>query len=135
MTRTTILPPGSWYGIDIRDGGSADLHQVRIRYAAPSSLFPQAVVKAGSVSSSLTESVIELGNREGTVVQNTDAYHVVWWGHPSGPSQESENPEGQGDLFLGPGSVDASPYLLESAIDGVFRDRFEAVAAGREDEC
>ena len=58
-----------------------------------------------------------------------------WWGHPSGPNQDPENPAGQGDLILGPGSVDASPYLLESAIDGVFRDRFEAVATGREDEC
>ncbi|TVQ41518.1 MAG: right-handed parallel beta-helix repeat-containing protein [Wenzhouxiangella sp.] len=58
-----------------------------------------------------------------------------WWGHPSGPSQDPENPDGQGDVILGPGSVDASPYLVESAIDALFLDRFEAQLLAQGDGC
>ncbi|MCH8478076.1 MAG: hypothetical protein LAT56_09035, partial [Wenzhouxiangella sp.] len=58
-----------------------------------------------------------------------------WWGPPSGPSQDPENPDGLGDVILGPGSVDASPYLVESAIDALFRDRFEAQLLAQGDGC
>ncbi|TVR96890.1 MAG: hypothetical protein EA418_04365, partial [Wenzhouxiangellaceae bacterium] len=42
--------PGGWFGIDIRNDGSATLNEVRLRYAGTthSVTFPQSIVKTGA---------------------------------------------------------------------------------------
>ena len=64
----------------------------------------------------------DFGLRNQTDTVTIDA-RCNWWGHASGPLDPVNNPDGQGDAVLGP--VDASFFLGESAIDTVFRDRFE----------
>jgi len=71
-----------------------------------------------------------LRNQTGTITINA---RCNWWGHPTGPRDPIDNPDGQGDAIIGP--VDASGFLNESAVDGVFRDRFETVSANRDGEC
>jgi len=57
--------PGSWNGVEVRDGGSAILEQVQIRYTGNSSSISWALRKFGSGSLTLRDSVLSLGSREG----------------------------------------------------------------------
>ena len=60
---------------------------------------------------------------EGVVIQA----QCNWWGHETGPFELDENPQGQGDAIEGPGGVEFVEFLTESAIDSVFRDRFQVI--------
>ena len=62
--------PGAWIGIEVRNGGSADLERVRIRYTGSSFSQIGAVRKTGSGSLTLTDSEITLAARSGLVVTN-----------------------------------------------------------------
>ena len=68
---------------------------------------------------------------EGVVIQA----QCNWWGHESGPFEPNENPQGQGDAIEGPGGVEFDNFLDESAIDGVFRDRFQMTDDNGQNGC
>ena len=68
---------------------------------------------------------------EGVVIQA----RCNWWGHESGPFEPNENPQGQGNAIEGPGGVEFLDFLDKSAIDGVFRDRFQWLDGERDNGC
>jgi len=69
--------PGAWWGIDIRDGGSAELRHVRVRYAGKDSSMPFALGKQGSGSFELIDSQITHSQRLGLRLDGTSGAVAV----------------------------------------------------------
>lgn len=69
--------PGAWWGIDIRDGGSAEMRHIRVRYAGKDSSMPFALGKQGSGSFELVNSEITYSQRLGLRLAGTSGAMAV----------------------------------------------------------
>ena len=69
--------PGAWRGINIANEGSANLTHVHVRYAGGTLTHAHAIEKTGQGQLVLRHGVIELSNRLGVRLANTDGDHRI----------------------------------------------------------
>lgn len=101
--------PGAWWGIDIRDGGSAELNHVRVRYAGKDSSMPFALGKQGSGSFELIDSEITHSQRLGLRLSETSGAVAVTgnlFGFNMLDGAEIRDQAGSSIVFLGNRAVD-----------------------------
>ena len=69
--------PGGWWGIDVRTGGNAELHRIRVRYAGQDSSMPFALGKHGPGNFELIDSEVTHSQRLGLRVSETSGTVTV----------------------------------------------------------
>ncbi len=76
--------PGSWYGVEVQNGGSATLDYVVVRYGGRRTFWRgngSNIYKKGSGTLTLTNSVLEHSSSFGLLLQYTDYTHVISGNH------------------------------------------------------